>query len=322
MKRTRVFTGQLFAVGVGLLSVCLAACSFVGGDKVDWDTSIPPSAPVDAKLPTFSPDGTQIAYVHTPDSVDVLGPSVSNQLWTVDAETGSRRKVMDGPLLTPDWHPDGSRFVFHTDSQPQYLYVASADGKKLEARTGPGSENPDLGYATVGRWSPDGTQLMFAVTGGPNSGIYVVPADGGQAVEIVEEGVTPAWFPSGDRIIYLGWDPDLPSEIGKQLFVANADGSGIRRITRFRKTENLGWPSVSPDGARIVFYYDKQLWLMDANGANARQITGGDLSAYIPSWHPDGSTILYARREVGRGISHAYLLDVETLEVRPVFPRE
>jgi Tol biopolymer transport system component len=289
---------------------------------VGWDTSIPPSAPVDAKLPAFSPDGTQIAYVHTPDSVDVLGPSVSNQLWTVDVETGARRKVMDGPLLTPDWHPDGSRFVFHTDSQPQYLYVASADGKKLEARTGPGSENPDLGYATVGRWSPDGTQLMFAVTGGAYGGIYVTAAEGGKAKRIIKEGVTPDWFPSGNRIVYKGWDTSQPGPEQAQIFIANVDGSNIRKVTSLSETRNLGWPAVSPDGARIVFYYDKQLWLMDANGANARQITGGDRTAYIPSWHPDGSTILYARRNVGRGISHAYLLDVETLEVRPVFPRE
>lgn len=35
IRAKRVFTGPFFAIGVSLLSICLAACSFVGGDEVD-----------------------------------------------------------------------------------------------------------------------------------------------------------------------------------------------------------------------------------------------------------------------------------------------
>ncbi len=59
-------------------------------------------------------------------------------------------------------------------------------------------------------------------------------------------------------------------------------------------------PRYSPDGASIVFSSDRsgaeQLWIMDADGGNPRQITRGDNAHYVsPVWTPDGDYVVVAR---------------------------
>jgi Tol biopolymer transport system component len=66
--------------------------------------------------------------------------------------------------------------------------------------------------------------------------------------------------------------PRLPG----QIFVINADGSGLRQITH---SGDNRWPAWSHDGSRIAFVHDGVLFTMAPDGTDMRPVSG---------IHPDG----------------------------------
>jgi len=68
----------------------------------------------------------------------------------------------------------------------------------------------------------------------------------------------------------------------------NADGSGLRQLTRAPGEDN--WPQWSPDGTQIVYSHATDLWMMNADGAGQHRLTS---LAGEPSWSPDGAWIAF-----------------------------
>src|SRR5439155_7813530 len=79
----------------------------------------------------------------------------------------------------------------------------------------------------------------------------------------------------------------------QDVWSINADGTGLRRLTRARWPEFQ--PSWSPDGRFIAYRSEPngspELWIMNADGSGQHRLTrdGG-----FPAWSPDGSMIAYA----------------------------
>ena len=73
---------------------------------------------------------------------------------------------------------------------------------------------------------------------------------------------------------------------GGQLQLMNADGSNVRTLTVGRGSD----PAWSPDGAKLAFAGDSGIFLMNADGTGAVQLTTGGME---PSWSPDGSRIAF-----------------------------
>jgi dipeptidyl aminopeptidase/acylaminoacyl peptidase len=106
--------------------------------------------------------------------------------------------------------------------------------------------------------SPDGKMVAFTVQTVDMPGntkptqIYVVPVEGGAAVQLTSEGTTnkrPRWTPDSKRILFSS---DRAN--GQQIWIMNADGTGARAITNV-PTDADG-ETVSPDGKLIVFTSD------------------------------------------------------------------
>jgi dipeptidyl aminopeptidase/acylaminoacyl peptidase len=150
----------------------------------------------------WSPDGTQVLFLRDPDG-DSPGPG---RLFVVNADGSGERQV------TPDevgvqccwgyrWSSDGSRILFPSDDG--ILWLVNSDG------TDPTQLFVDEKVFHVRRsaitptWSPDGTQVMFAMSPqsiideSPN-GLYVIDADG-TGLTLVIGGNTfkrePSWVP-------------------------------------------------------------------------------------------------------------------------------
>ncbi|HEY2966360.1 MAG TPA: hypothetical protein VGJ99_08775 [Actinomycetota bacterium] len=82
------------------------------------------------------------------------------------------------------------------------------------------------------------------------------------------------------------------------VFTANADGTGVRRITRKRGPEFD--PAWSPDGERIVYRdsrrginQDDEIYVVRADGTGARNLTRDPGNDWGPDWSPDGRTIVF-----------------------------
>src|SRR6266568_3992848 len=112
--------------------------------------------------------------------------------------------------------------------------------------------------ATVGQltWSPDGARIAFVSDRDGNFEIYVMRADGSNQVNLSNNTALdglPAWSPDGTKIAFSS-DRDGPGQmyVGPfQIYVMNADGSGVTRLTHDSASDvEATW---SPDGSKIAF---------------------------------------------------------------------
>ena len=101
-----------------------------------------------------------------------------------------------------------------------------------------------------------------------------------------------------------------------EIYSMNGDGSDVRRLTHRQGPD--GGPFFSPDGSKIIFrgreipdgpeyddfkrLLDQGLWrptavevfVMDADGSNLRQVTDYGGASFAPYWHPDGERIIFS----------------------------
>ena len=141
-------------------------------------------------------------------------------------------------------------------------------------------------------WSADGTKIVFENKIGGNGGIYIANADG-SGVTRVTSNVTdegPTFSPDGTRIAFV-----TVSGGRKRLGVVNLNGTGLTILTPTLERD-VDDPEV-PDGTRIAFSDFADIYVVNADGSNLRDLTSSTsepLRADNPSWSPDSSRIAYA----------------------------
>jgi len=83
------------------------------------------------------------------------------------------------------------------------------------------------------------------------------------------------------------------------LFSVLPDGSDLRVITSTPHDDH--WPRWSPDGADLVFVRDGDLFILRQvdTAPDLQQLTGHGGVVGAPSWHPDATSIAYARQNLG-----------------------
>jgi TolB protein len=130
--------------------------------------------------------------------------------------------------------------------------------------------------------------------------------------------ISPDWSPDGSRIAFVG-----ASEEGFDLYVMNADGTGIAKLTDLPGDETE--PAWSPDGERIAYASDDLghsqfrtgISVANADGTGSTElVTADDEELYGPAWSPDGSRIAYDNITLGA----LYVMDSDGADVREVQP--
>ena len=229
--------------------------------------------------PTWSPDGTQIAFGSFADG--------RQSIHVMDADGARERRLSpdgyDSDDMEPAWSPDGSKIVF-ASTRP---YNGAWRIWVMDAADGSGLRQLVDGFGTSPAWSPDGTRIAYVGLGGQ---ISIADADGTRYNGLTRPpgGYTderPSWSPDGTRLVF---SRRLTFGDEAQLYVIGADGQNERQLTTAEGASRF--PSWSPDGEQIVFTHMARLSVINPNGSGMRPIAGEPWGTDLtPDW---GSSIV------------------------------
>jgi hypothetical protein len=148
-------------------------------------------------------------------------------------------------------------------------------------------------------WAPDGKRLLVTRLNWlaeddqqVDARLYSVDVTGGNQ-RLLRRGAREAAFaPSGDRIAYTANRPGCDLDYCNELYVANADGGGRRRLTHNEADE--GQPSWSADGQRIAFHSTRnsadadqpEIYSIQPDGNCLTWLTNGTAQSFDPAWQP------------------------------------
>ncbi|HEU0225051.1 MAG TPA: hypothetical protein VFR29_06415 [Steroidobacteraceae bacterium] len=190
-----------------------------------------------AGRPTWSPDGTRIAYESFSDG--------SANLWEVPAGGGTPTLLFSSPGFDglPAWSPDGTRLALVSDwfayDIVTDVFLINADGSGFTAVTD-GNIFDQVNYEDPA-WSPDGGRLAMTVStrlgtfdyltqiglGGANgSDLALLPTLAGTTLDGVSVG-TPSWSPDGTMVAYTSCSDGMCHVVW-----IKADGSARGEIIR------------------------------------------------------------------------------------------
>jgi TolB protein len=142
--------------------------------------------------------------------------------------------------------------------------------------------------------SPDGGKVFFSSRQGGNFELYSVNVDGSD-LQRLTNGIgtlyAPEVSPNGEWVLF--------TKHGDGLWLMRPDGGNPRRLTNRDDID----PTWSPDGSMIAFASSRggarQLFVMEADGTNIRQVTDLSDMGGRSSWSPDGTRLAFYRGPFG-----------------------
>lgn len=209
--------------------------------------------------------------------------------------------------------PDGKHIVYTRDlpDHSAELIVIEASGAQ------PRTLVHDTSGSVMGGWTMRGKQVAYVLHAGDTTLLYRMPVTGGASVRMLRHAGKSLRLSHDDRRIAYA----VGAWTRGRLTVANADGSHARAIT----DSTAGWFNTawSPDDRRIAITRldstrSLAVWVMDADGANARALAAFPDSvgrAQWPTWSPDGKRVAiqvgrYDRNDHSKDRADIWIVDV------------
>jgi Tol biopolymer transport system component len=222
-------------------------------------------------------------------------------IWTMNPDGTHLRKLTEGPLYDAqsDWSPDGQWIAFRRGpnaSQRLGVWKMNLYGgaQTLLAQGDPAVPAQNV---TQPAWSPDGRGLLFraSLPPFPDSDIWWMDTTGSGrhlVAHIAGEQLYPSYSPDMSTIAFT--TPLTSTD--RAIFTMAADGSRLSTVFDVSGAYDSA-PAWSPDGEQIAFESDQdgdmEIYVMNVDGSDVRQMTDNTIHDEGPVWSPDGKRITF-----------------------------
>jgi Tol biopolymer transport system component/polyisoprenoid-binding protein YceI len=207
----------------------------------------------------------------------------------------------------------GLRVADDARIEVELTFVHEGAEAPLPTTTGESEEEEPTAQRERRATGPGRLLVSMREESGDTIAVYSVNVDGSDLVRLVkplrESGawssdLAPELSPDGSKIVYTRGIATQTSGEPDQIYVLDRSGSARpKQLTDDSFTATL-WPTWSPDGRKLAFARSEGessgIWVMNANGGNARALTEDDLVEEptftpdeYPTWSPDGERIAY-----------------------------
>jgi Tol biopolymer transport system component len=225
--------------------------------------------------------------------MDNQGPDC---IYLIDAQTGTKRKLTNPAAnswadFLPAFSPDGREIAFVRAVNERGItdiFVADTATGKTRQVTFDGRTVSGLAWASR-------KQLVFTSNRTVGQMLWTIGSDGGNPELIADAGRNVARVSAsrdGGRLVMV------TSFRNTNIYRADLSKRGESVVKLISSSGRNDSPKYSPDGARVVFASDRsgwyELWIANADGTHARQLTHFDGRAIgTPRWSPDGTRIVF-----------------------------
>jgi len=198
--------------------------------------------------------------------------------------------------LLPAWSSGGGALLYTSYAAGNPDLVLHTLGSKAPVRISKRS-----GLNVGGAFSPRGEMIAVTLSKDGNSEIYLINASDGTVISRLTDNwatdTSPAWSPDGSRIAFVSDRAGSP-----QVYVMNADGSGVKRLT-YRGNYNTT-PDWSPKGDKVAFTARDERYVFDiftvtVDSGDIERLTQDEGHNEEPSYSPDGNYIVFVSTRTG-----------------------
>ena len=215
------------------------------------------------------------------------------QIFLMNAD-GSEQQLLvslPGGASFPSFSQSGNELCFHSQASPRDIYIVNVHGTGL-------------------------TNLTAS---------FRVPEQPGEPPALSGDNIRCDWSPKGNAIAFTS------NGSGDQdIFVVDADGTGLRRLTT--AAGNDANPTFSPKGDLIAFESNRdgtpEIYVMKADGSDQKRLTDfsaaptpSNVSVTKPTWSPSGDRIAFHRRVGAQGVRghfEVYTINTDGTNATPI----
>lgn len=276
---------------------------------------------IDGAFPSFSPDGSLIAYI---PNIEYSG------VYVMRLDGSGRRKIFSGAAFGTAW--DWKRDVVYTSAGPGFeTETTTVDIVAIYNADREGTSESEISYKTLTKEgnnafpspSPDGKFVVFRSGRTGHKNLYIMDAEEGEEAglwQLTEGPWTDTmcnWSPDGEWIAFAS-DRDSPGSGGFAMYFIHPNGTGLHRVLNSSTAGRVNHPWFSPDSKSLVFTSDYagvsaepisvphqfqpygEIFMARVDGSELQRLTHNAYEDGTPSW---GRIFIAASDLTGEGES-------------------